>query len=202
MTVYPTIAEVLTRGGEKLAVDRVSLIGESGVYPQTFKGQALLPRYEFFQQIIEAFCQSGRSVATGAPDGYGIIPWRRSSAWWNAMKSGPWESGGWDPGLFETCLCRSHALVLTRDGFNHVYPAIDQMPGLVRLEPIAYRIEYAAGLKVTMLPLEGLVGDFTFASRLKGRREFLSTLTYVPHPQQGHFFNPLINNIEKKFLTG
>ncbi len=118
------------------------------------------------------------------------------------MKAGSWESGGWDPGFFETCLCRSHTLAPARDGFNHVYPAIDQMPGLVRLEPIAYRIEYADGLKVTMLLLEGLVGDFTFAARLKGRRELLSTLMYVPHPQQGHFFNPLINNIEKMFLTG
>ncbi len=62
MTVYPTIAEALTRGGEKLAVDGVLLIGEHGVYPQNVKGQALLPRYEFFQKIIEVFRQSGRSV--------------------------------------------------------------------------------------------------------------------------------------------
>src|SRR5256885_2935587 len=37
--------------------------------------------------------------------------------------------------------------------------------------PVAYRFEYADGLKATMLLMNGLVGDFTFAARLKGDRK-------------------------------
>lgn len=60
--VYPTIAEALTLGGEQLAVDAVLLIGEHGDYPRNEKGQILYPRYEFFQQIVAVFEQSGRAA--------------------------------------------------------------------------------------------------------------------------------------------
>ena len=62
MRLYPTIAEALTLGGEKLAVDGVVLIGEHGRYPRNEKGQHLYPRYEFFRQIVAVFRASGRSV--------------------------------------------------------------------------------------------------------------------------------------------
>lgn len=62
MKIYPTIAEALTLGGSKLAVDGVVLVGEHGHYPQTEKGQTKYPRYEFFQQIVKVFGASGRSV--------------------------------------------------------------------------------------------------------------------------------------------
>ncbi|PYT30272.1 MAG: hypothetical protein DMG57_08470 [Acidobacteria bacterium] len=62
MKMYPTIAEALTRGGSKLAVDGVVLVGEHGHYPKNEKGQTKYPRYEFFQQIVNVFRSSGRSV--------------------------------------------------------------------------------------------------------------------------------------------
>lgn len=62
MKIYPTIAEALTQGGEKLAVDGVLLIGEHGKYPTNEKGQMLYPRYEYFQQIINVFRASGRTA--------------------------------------------------------------------------------------------------------------------------------------------
>ena len=42
--IYPTIAEALTLGTRKLAVDAVLLIGEHGDYPTNEKGQKLYPR--------------------------------------------------------------------------------------------------------------------------------------------------------------
>ncbi|MFL6281359.1 MAG: hypothetical protein ACJ731_14685, partial [Vicinamibacterales bacterium] len=39
MKRYPTIAEALTLGGSKLAVDGVILVGEHGRYPRNEKGQ-------------------------------------------------------------------------------------------------------------------------------------------------------------------
>ena len=62
MKLYPSIAEALTLGGQTLAVDGVVLIGEHGRYPRNEKGQTLYPRYEFFNQIVKVFKDSGRSV--------------------------------------------------------------------------------------------------------------------------------------------
>jgi hypothetical protein len=62
MKRYPSIAEALTLGGSALAVDGVVLVGEHGRYPRNEKGQTLYPRYEFFQQIVKVFRDSGRSV--------------------------------------------------------------------------------------------------------------------------------------------
>jgi hypothetical protein len=62
MKLYPTIAEALTLGGSKLAVDGVILVGEHGQYPRNEKGQTQYPRYLFFQEIVKVFRASGRSV--------------------------------------------------------------------------------------------------------------------------------------------
>ncbi|RIK80586.1 MAG: hypothetical protein DCC67_09230, partial [Planctomycetota bacterium] len=62
LTIYPTIAEALTLGGSKLAVDGVVIIGEHGDYPTNEKGQRLYPRYEWFKQVVKVFEDSGRSV--------------------------------------------------------------------------------------------------------------------------------------------
>ena len=281
LKIYPTIAEALTRGGEKLAVDGVLLIGEHGIYPRNEKGQILYPRYEFFQQIVDVYRDSGCTapvfndkhlswkwewaqemvetaeqlgfammagsslpvvrrmpsvemplgadveeaicVSVGAPDGYDIhaletiqcmverrrggetgvvaIQALRGDAVWKAMQAGSWEAGGWDPELFEACLCRSQTLRQAWEGFNHRHPTMAQMPGLVDIDPIVYRVEYADGLKATMLLVEGIVGDFTFAARLKGHRDPLSTLMQVPQPHPHNLFSSLVNNIEKMFLT-
>jgi hypothetical protein len=60
--VYPTIAETLRCGGDKLAVDAVLIVGEHGEYPRNEKGQILYPRYEFFKQCVEVFEKDGRAV--------------------------------------------------------------------------------------------------------------------------------------------
>jgi hypothetical protein len=61
-TVYPTIAETLRCGGDKLAVDAVLIVGEHGNYPRNEKGQILYPRYEFFKQCVDVFEKDGRAV--------------------------------------------------------------------------------------------------------------------------------------------
>ena len=62
LRIYPTIAEALTLGGSKLAVDGVVVVGEHGAYPRNEKGQTQYPRWEFFQQIVPVFKDSQRSV--------------------------------------------------------------------------------------------------------------------------------------------
>jgi hypothetical protein len=60
--IYPSIAEALTLGGSKLAVDGVLIIAEHGSYPTNEKGQKRYPRHAFFKEIVRVFESSGRSV--------------------------------------------------------------------------------------------------------------------------------------------
>jgi hypothetical protein len=60
--VVKTIADALTLGTGKLAVDGVLLIGEHGNYPHNEKQQHLYPRFEFFEQVVRVYRSSGRSA--------------------------------------------------------------------------------------------------------------------------------------------
>jgi hypothetical protein len=62
MKIYPSIAEALTQGSGKLAVDGVVLVGEHGNYPRNEKGQTEYPRYQFFEQIVDVYRTSNRTV--------------------------------------------------------------------------------------------------------------------------------------------
>ena len=52
---------------------------------------------------------------------------------------------------------------------------------------MAYRFEYADGLRVAMLLMEGLVHDITVAARLENQRDPLSLLFYLG---SGHAIQP------------
>ena len=58
----PTIADALTLGTGKLAVDAVLLIAEHGEYPYNEKLQKLYPRGKYFREVLDVFAASGRAV--------------------------------------------------------------------------------------------------------------------------------------------
>jgi hypothetical protein len=60
--IYPTVAEALRCGGDKLAVDGVIIMCEHGEYARNEKGQILYPRYEFFRECVTVFEADGRAV--------------------------------------------------------------------------------------------------------------------------------------------
>jgi hypothetical protein len=278
--IYPTIAEALRCGGDKLAVDAVLIIGEHGKYPRNDLGQTQYPRYEFFKQVVEVFRQDGRTapvfndkhlswkwewaaemvqtaramkfpflagsslpvtwrmpsidmpygaeveeilcIAIGGIDSYdfhaletmqcmaerrhggesGVTALQalRGEAVWKAMQAGSWEKGGWDAQLWEACLARSQTLAQA-ESFSHRYPTTEQVRSWVK-DPVAYRYEHADGLKSTMLLMNGLVDDFTFAARLKGKAEPLSTLFYLPPNPNVVYSAALMSKVEETFLTG
>jgi len=280
MKVYPTIAEALTRGGSKLAVDGVVVVGEHGRYPRNEKGQTKYPRWEFFQEIVKVFRSSGRSVPvfndkhlswnwdwakemydTARQMGFTFtagsslpVTWRTPSVempanarvreamcvcyggvdsydfhgletiqcmverrkggetgvkWVQAYRGeNLWKAhqeGVWPHDLFEAALCRSHTLKPAREGFNDIFPTVDDMRRLVRT-PVAYRYAHADGLMSTMILLGGLIEDFNFSARIDGRTDIFSTQMYLPMPPArtslANFFSPLVNHMEKMFLTG
>jgi hypothetical protein len=149
-------------------------------------------------EIIQCMVERRRGGETGVVAVQAI----RGKAILDAMSAGSWAAGGWDPRLFEACLCRSHRGTPSREGFGHVYPDAKEIAAVLTNEPYAYRIEYADGLKATLLHLPGLVTDRTFAARLKGRPEPLSTLFYSQPMDLCNFFSAQIHAIEKVFLTG
>jgi hypothetical protein len=124
----------------------------------------------------------------------------RGDSVWKAFGAGSWKAGGWDQGLFEACLCRSQTLAQAPT-YSHRHPTLKQIRDWVKV-PVAYRFEYADGLKATMLLLNGLVGDFTFAARIKGKAEPLSTLFYLPPPPNIGYSAALMSKAEEMFLTG
>jgi hypothetical protein len=280
LKLYPTIAEAVTRGTSKLAVDGVVVVGEHGEYPLSPTGIEMHPHFEFFDQITQVFRDSGRSVPyfndkelswkwdwckqmvdTSHELGFPLqggsslaVTWRvpsvemplgtsireaisigyggiasydfhaletiqcmverrkggetgvewlqtyRGDSFWKAHQEGLWSQA-----LFKSALSRSDALRPGSSTFTDVFPTLEQMQAIVP-DPVAYHYQYRDGLVCTMLLLNGLVRDFTFAATIKGQPKPFSTQMYLPMPDGrttlASFFSPLVHNAELMFLTG
>jgi hypothetical protein len=148
--------------------------------------------YDFHAlEVIQCMAERRRGGETGVAAVQGL----RGPAVWKAM-----EAGAWSPQLFEACLCRSQTLAQPPT-FSHRHPTPAQMREWVK-DPVAYRIEYADGTKATMLLMNGLVGDFTFAAHLQGQAEPLSTLFYLPPNPNVTYSAALMSKAEELFVTG
>lgn len=278
--IYPTVAEALRNGGDKLDVDAVLLIGEHGKYPDNELGQRKYPRYELFTQCTDVFKADGKSVpvfndkhlswkwewakemvdlskeldfpflagsslpntwrmpavdipyeaeldevmsvAMGGLDSYDFhaletiqcmaerrrggevgIEWvqgMQGDSVWEAMETGSFDAGGWDPKLFEACLCRSQTLAQP-ETFSHRHPTPQQMREWVK-KPVAFRFQYRDGVKGSMFLMNGLVKDFTFAANIVGEPEPLSTLFYLPPNPNVTYSAELMSKVEETFVTG
>jgi hypothetical protein len=153
--------------------------------------------YDFHAlEMIQCMAERRRGGETGVV----AVQALRGEAVWQALRAGSWSGGGWDSRLFEACLPRSHTLA-QGETFSHRYPTPEQMRDWVA-DPVAYRVEYADGLKATMLLMNGLVEDFTFAARLAGRAEPLSTLFHLPPNPNVVYSAALMSKAEQTFLTG
>ena len=60
------------------------------------------------------------------------------------MDAGSFRGGGWDPELFEACLCRSQTLAQP-ESYSHRYPTRQQIEQWVK-DPIVYRFQYNDGV--------------------------------------------------------
>jgi hypothetical protein len=275
--VYPSVAEAVRCGGDKLAVDAVMIIGEHGDYPRNEKGQILYPRYEFFKQCVEVFEKEGRAVPVfndkhlsysfekakwmvdasrrlgfpmlagsslpvtwrlpdvelplgceiedalmvgeggsdamdfhaleglqcmverrkGGETGVKAVQLVEGDAVWKAG-----EEGRWSKELLTAALSRSDTpLGLTvKDGRTQDLVHNGELPKLAR-SPWAYFIEYADGLKATLLMLDGALQDFDFAARVKGRGIISTQFLLTPEPNVTYSAR-LIGKVEEMFVTG
>ncbi len=160
-------------------------------------GLGAVDSYDFHAlEVIQCMAERRRGGETGVTAMHAL----RGDAVWKAMGTGSWAAGGWDPTLFDACLTRTQTLAQPPT-FSHRLPTPRQFREWVK-DPVAYRFEYADGLKATMLLMNGLVGDFTFAARLKGQTEPLSTLFYLPPVPNVTYSAALMSKAEELFLTG
>jgi hypothetical protein len=60
--IKPTVAEALTLGGDRLAVDGVLLVCEFGDYPVSDTGQTIYPKRRLVEQIVAVFRRTGQVV--------------------------------------------------------------------------------------------------------------------------------------------
>jgi hypothetical protein len=153
--------------------------------------------YDFHAlETIQCMAERRRGGETGVVAMHAL----RGEPVWQAMAAGSWNAGGWGPRLFQAALTRSQTLAQP-ETFSDRYPTELQIRQWVK-DPVAYRFEYADGLKATMLLLNGLVRDFTFAAQLKGEPEPLSTLFYLPPNPNVVYSAALMEKAEQMFLTG
>jgi len=276
--VYPTIAETLLCGTERLAVDGVLIIGEHGDYPVNAKGQVLYPRYEFFEQCVDVFDKDGRGVpvfndkhlsysfekasqmvAAGKRLKFPMlagsslpVTWRLPSVEvpldatieealmvgvgssdpmdFHALEAmqcmlerrrngetgvkavqliqGPavWQAGKdgrWSRRLLEAALARSTSMSgnATKDGRPQDLTHSGELEELVK-DPAAYLIEYNDGLRATLLMINGAVSDFTFACRVRGMPQILSTQFLLPALPNVAYSACLMNKVEEMIATG
>ena len=153
--------------------------------------------YDFHAlETIQCMAERRQGGETGVTAVQGL----QGDAVWQAMAAGDWSKGGWDASLFEACLSRSQTLVQP-ESYSHRYPTQEQIQEWVK-EPVAYRIEYVDGTRATMLLMNGLVGDFTFAARIGGQSAPLSTLFYLPPVPNVMYSAELMAKAEATFMTG
>src|SRR5215831_466106 len=153
--------------------------------------------YDFHAlEVIQCMAERRRGGETGVVAMQAL----RGDAVWHGMEAGSWSAGGWDPKLFEACLSRSQTLTQPPT-YSHRYPTSEQIREFVK-EPIAYRFEYADGLRATMLLMNGLINDFTFAAQLKSETTPLSTLFYLPPVPNVTYSAGLMFQAERMFMTG
>ena len=168
------------------AVDEIMCVAMGGV-----------DSYDFHAlEVIQCMAERRQGGETGVA----WIEALRGDKAWQALAAGSWEKGGCSPELFQACLCRSQTLAQP-ETFSHRYPTPDQMRKWVK-DPVIYRFQYRDGTRATMMLMNGLVNDFTFAAKLKEKSKPLSTLFYLPPNPNVTYSAALMSKVEETFTTG
>ena len=163
-------------------------------------------RFPELELPLETQVETALAVAFGRPEIYGFhlletlqchVERRRGGetgvrkvqaisgdAVWRAGAAGEWPQE-----LLAAALDRSHTAEIgtVRDNAR---------------DPLLYLIDYRDGFRASALMLNGHVQDFTFAARIAGRQDPVSTLHYLPERPGVKYFDALTFNIERMLAAG
>ena len=113
------------------------------------------------------------------------------------------EAGRWPKELLEAALsrCDSPGGLTKEDGRTQDLLGNGELPKLVE-NPAAYFIERNDGLQTTLLMLNGAIGDYCFAARLKGVPAPVSTQFFLPPTPNVTYSACLVAKIVEMIMTG
>ncbi|MBI3837667.1 MAG: hypothetical protein HY288_07010 [Planctomycetia bacterium] len=113
------------------------------------------------------------------------------------------QDGRWSRRLLEAALARSNSRsgVGELDGRPQDLVHSGELEELVK-EPAAYFIEYNDGLRATLLMINGAVQDFTFACRVRGLPQIVSTQFLLPPLPNVAYSACLMNRVEEMIASG
>ena len=128
---------------------------------------------------------------SGGETGVRAVQYLEGEAVWKAGDEGVWS---WE--LLEAAVSRSDTPQgnAVEDGRPENLVGLGHVRTLAA-NPIAYIIEYADGFRAAMLMLNGAVGDFLFAARLRGAAAPVSTQFYLTPTPGVHHFGSLAHKI-------
>lgn len=121
---------------------------------------------------------------SGGETGVATVECLKGDEVWNAI-----EAGRISRRLVDAAIARSPS--------NNVGPLRDNVRN-----PLAILVEYRDGTRGAVMNLIEQVSDFAFAGFRRGADSPIATCFYLPTPPGARFFDPLVWNIEKFFLTG
>jgi hypothetical protein len=165
-------------------VEEALMVGVGGSDPMDFHA------LEAMQCMVER--------RNGGETGVAAVQLIEGEAVWQAGDEGRWS---WR--LLEAALSRSDSpLGLTEnDGRTQDLIGSGELKRLVE-KPAAYFIEYADGLKATLLMLNGAVKDFCVAVKVRGEETPLSTQFLLTPGENVTYSACLVGKIEDMFVCG
>jgi hypothetical protein len=113
------------------------------------------------------------------------------------------DEGRWSQRLLGAALSRSDSLqgLTITDRRPQDLVGSGEVRRLAK-HPSAYFIEYADGTRATLLMLNGAVADYTFAARLRGTSQILSTQFLLPPNPNVAYSACLMHQVEAMIETG
>jgi hypothetical protein len=117
-----------------------------------------------------------------------------------------WKAGAegrWSMELLEAALSRSDSLagLTVTDGRTQDLARNPELQNLAK-NPAAYFIKYNDGTDATLLMLNGVVADYTFAARLRGSRPVVSTQFLLPPNPNVAYSACLMRKVEEMIESG
>ena len=264
--IYSNIADTLTLGTGKLAVDGVLLIAEHGDYPRSPTGNTQYPKRRFWDEMIRVFRDSGRVVPvfvdkhladnwTDAKHIYDTARELKIPLMAGSSVPGSWRHpavdvdrdadlseiviisyGSTDHYGFHALECLQSVVEQRRGGEtgvkavqcvtgDSVWRALGEKrvdPELVQSalgrvssgnqnlpllrervkQPILWLVEYAEGLRASVLELNGVATGWAGAWRYRQGGRMESTQFWTQEARPAAHFTLLLNGIERMMLTG